>query len=139
MRDGKTDSWGIISHRDNMNGTSYTEEIMSSVIFEFADEFWHLYVDRNKLMDVMNMPSYIVEDWLWANRQAIDEGIVKYHISCAEGDVKHQAKKHQSLKNSLKPNIFNEENSEKAIVAAEEKLAILLAIQRRIKIDKIIS
>lgn len=111
---------------------------MSSVIFEFADDFWYLYADRNKLMDVMNMPSYIVEDWLWTNRKAIDEKTIEYHIERAEKDVKHQSKKHQSLKNSLPPNVFNEASSEKDITTAEEKLAVLLAIQRNIKIDKII-
>lgn len=135
----KPGSWKIISHYDNMEGTSYTEEIMSSVIFELSDDFWYLYVDRNKLLDVVKMPSYIVEDWLWVNRQVIDEKTIKYHIDCSERDVKHQTKKHQSLKNFLPVNVFNESGSEKHIVDAEEKLALLLSIQRSIRIDKIIS
>lgn len=135
MRDGKPGSWKIISHQDNYGGLFE----MSSVIFELADGFWHLYEDRNKLMDVMNMPSYIVEDWLWASRKAIDEKTIEYHIDRAKADVKHQTKKHQSLKNSLPANVFNEKNSEKDIFSAEEKLGALLAIQRSIRIDRIIS
>lgn len=135
MRDGKPGSWKIISHQDNYGGLFE----MSSVIFEFADDFWYLYVDRNKLMDVINMPSYIVEDWLWVNRQVIDEKTIEYHIDRAEKDVKHQTKKHQSLMKSPISHVINEKNSEKDITTAEEKLAILLSIQRNIKINKIIS
>lgn len=135
MREGKPGSWKIISHQDNYGGLFE----MSSVIFEFADGFWHLYVDRNKLMDVMNMPSYIVEDWLWVNRQIIDEKTIGYHIERAEKDVKHQIKKHQSLMKSPISNAINEKSSEKDITTAEEKLAILLSIQRSIRIDKIIT
>ena len=135
MRDGKPGSWKIISHQDNYGGLFE----MSSVIFEFADDFWYLYVDRNKLMDVMNMPSYIVEDWLWVNRQVIDEKTIGYHIERAEKDLKHQTKKHQSLMKSPISHVINEKNSEKDITTAEEKLAILLSIQRSIRIDKIIT
>ena len=135
MREGKSGSWKIISHQDNYGGLFE----MSSVIFEFADGFWYLYVDRNKLMDVMNMPSYIVEDWLWVNRQVIDEKTIGYHIERAEKDVKHQIKKHQSLMKSPISHVINEKNSEKDITTAEEKLAILLSIQRSIRIDKIIT
>lgn len=135
MRDGRSGSWKIISHQDNYGGLFE----MSSVIFEFADDFWYLYVDRNKLMDVMNMPSYIVEDWLWVNRQVIDEKTIGYHIERAEKDVEHQTKKHQSLMKSPISHVINEKNSEKDITTAEEKLSILLAIQRSIRIDKIIS
>ena len=135
MRDGKSGSWTIISHQDNYGGLFE----MSSVIFEFADDFWYLYEDRNKLMDVMNMPSYIVEDWLWVSRKVIDEKTIGYHIERAEKDVKHQTKKHQSLMKSPISHVINEKNSEKDITTAEEKLAILLSIQRSIRIDKIIT
>jgi len=131
----KPGNWKIISHYDNYGST---EETMSSVIFEIADEFWYLYVDRNKLMDVMNMPSYIVEDWLWVNRQVIDEKTIEYHIACSEKDVKHQEKKHQSLMKSPISHVINEKSSEKDIVYAEETLAILQAIRRSIKISKIL-
>jgi len=135
MRDGKPGSWKIISHQDNYGGIFE----MASVIFEFADDFWYLYVNYNKFIDVMNMPSYIVEDWLWVNRQVIDEKTIEYHIERAEKDVKHQIKKHQSLMKSPISHVINEKNSEKDITTAEEKLAILLSIQRNIKINKIIS
>jgi hypothetical protein len=135
MRDGKPGSWKIISHQDNYGGIFE----MSSVIFEFADDFWYLYVDRNKLMDVMNMPSYIVEDWLWVSRKVIDEKTIGYHIERAEKDVKHQTKKHQSLMKSSISHVINEKSSEKDITTTEEKLAVLLSIQRSIRIDKIIS
>ena len=135
MRDGRSGSWKIISHQDNYGGIFE----MSSVIFEIADDFWYLYVDQNKLYDVMNMPSYIVEDWLWVNRKVIDEKTIGYHIERAEKDVKHQTKKHQSLMKSPISHVINEKNSEKDITTAEEKLAILLSIQRNIKINKIIS
>lgn len=36
MRDGKPGSWKIISHQNNYGGLFE----MSSVIFEFADDFW---------------------------------------------------------------------------------------------------
>jgi hypothetical protein len=85
------------------------------------------------------MPSYIVEDWLCVNRQVIDEKTIEYHIERAEADVKYQTKKHQSLMRSPISHTINEKSSEKDIVVAEEKLATLLAIQRSIKIDKIIT
>ena len=135
MRDGKPGNWKIISHQDNYGGLFE----MSSVIFEIADDFWYLYVDQNKLYDVMNMPSYIVEDWLWVNRKVIDEKTIGYHIERADKDVKHQTKKHQSLMKSPISHVINEKSSEKDITTAEEKLAILLSIQRNIKIDRIIS
>lgn len=135
MREGRIGGWKIISHQDNYGGIFE----MSSVIFELADDFWYLYVDHNKLMDVMNMPSYIVEDWLWANRKAIDEKTIGYHIERAERDVKHQTKKHQSLMKSTISHAINEKSSEKDVKTAEEKLALLLSIQRSIRIDKIIT
>jgi len=131
----KTGSWKIISHQNNYGGLYE----MSSVIFELADDFWYLYVDQNKLMDVMNMPSYIVEDWLWVSRKVIDEKTIGYHIERAEKDVKHQTKKHQSLMKSPISHVINEKNSEKDITTAEEKLGVLLSIQRSIRIDKIIT
>ena len=135
MREGWIGGWKIISHQNNYGGLFE----MSSVIFEIADDFWYLYVDQNKLYDVMNMPSYIVEDWLWVNRKVIDEKTIGYHIERAEKDVKHQAKKHQSLMKSPITHVINEKNSEKDITTAEEKLALLLSIQRSIKINKIIT
>jgi hypothetical protein len=135
MREGRIGGWKIISHQDNYGGIFE----MSSVIFEIADDFWYLYVDRNKLMDVMNMPSYIVEDWLWVSRKVIDEKTIGYHIERAEKDVKHQTKKHQSLMKSPISHVINEKSSEKDITTAEEKLALLLSIQRSIRIDRIIS
>ena len=131
----KPGSWKIISHQNNYGGLYE----MSSVIFELADDFWYLYVDQNKLMDVMNMPSYIVEDWLWVSRKVIDEKTIGYHIERAESDVKHQTKKHQSLMKSPISHVINEKNSEKDITTAEEKLGVLLSIQRSIRIDKIIT
>ena len=135
MREGRIGGWKIISHQNNYGGLFE----MSSVIFEIADDFWYLYVDQNKLYDVMNMPSYIVEDWLWVNRKVIDEKTIGYHIERAEKDVKHQAKKHQSLMKSPISHVINEKSSEKDITTAEEKLSVLLSIQRSIRIDRIIS
>ena len=135
MRDGKPGNWKLISHQDNYDDL-YEK---SSVIFEFVDEFWKLHADKEMLLDVMNMPSYIVEDWLWVNRQVIDEKTIGYHIERAERDVKHQIKKHQSLMKSPISHVINEKNSEKDITTTEEKLALLLSIQRSIKIDKIIT
>ena len=131
----KPGSWKIISHQNNYGGLFE----MSSVIFELADDFWYLYVDQNKLYDVMNMPSYIVEDWLWVSRKVIDEKTIGYHIERAEKDVKHQTKKHQSLMKSPISHVINEKSSEKDITTAEEKLGVLLSIQRSIRIDKIIT
>jgi len=96
MRDERSSNWQIISHQNNYGGLFE----MSSVIFRFNDEFWYLYEGQNKLMDVMNMPTYIVEDWLWVSRKVIDEKTIEYHIERAEKDVKHQTKKHQSLMKS---------------------------------------
>ena len=135
MREGRIGGWKIISHQNNYGGLFE----MSSVIFEIADDFWYLYVDQNKLYDVMNMPSYIVEDWLWVNRKVIDEKTIGYHIERAEKDVKHQSKKHQSLMKSPISHVINEKSSEKDITTAEEKLSVLLSIQRSIRIDRIIS
>ena len=135
MREGRIGGWKIISHQNNYGGLFE----MSSVIFEIADDFWYLYVDQNKLYDVMNMPSYIVEDWLWVNRKVIDEKTIGYHIERAEKDVKHQSKKHQSLMKSPISHVINEKSSEKDITTAEERLSVLLSIQRSIRIDKIIT
>jgi hypothetical protein len=134
MRDGRIGGWKIISHQNNYGGLFE----MSSVIFEIADDFWYLYVDQNKLYDVMNMPSYIVEDWLCVNRKVIDEKTIEYHIERAEADFNHQTKKHQSLMRSPISHVINEKSSEKDITTAEEKLAVLQAIRRSIKIGKII-
>ena len=135
MRDGKSGSWKIISHHNTYDDL-YEK---SSVIFEFADEFWKIHADKEKFLDVWNMPSYIVEDWLWANRMVIDEETIEYHIKRAEADVKHEMVKHRSLMKGPISHVINEKNSEKDITDAEEKLAILLSIRRSIKINKIIS
>ena len=134
MREERNGNWNIISHQNNYGGLFE----MSSVIFEIADDFWYLYVDGNKLYDVMNMPSYIVEDWLWVNRQVIDEKTIEYHIERAESDVKRETLKHQSLMRSTISRAINEKSSEKDITDAAEKLAALLAIRRSIKISKIL-
>jgi ferredoxin-like protein FixX len=131
----KPGSWKIISHHNTYDDL-YEK---SSVIFEFADEFWKLHADKEKFLDVWNMPSYIVEDWLWVNRMVIDEETIEYHIKIAEADVKHETIKHRSLMKALPSNVFNEKNSERDITNAEEKLSILLAIRRSIKINKIIT
>lgn len=134
MRDGRIGGWKIISHHHTYDNL-YEK---SSVIFEIAEEFWQLHVDREKFLDVMNMPSYIVEDWLWVNRIPIDEKIIEYHIKRAESDVKHETVKHQSLMKGPISHTINEKSSEKDITDAEEKLATLLAIRRSIKISKIL-
>jgi hypothetical protein len=131
----KPGSWKIISHHNTYDDL-YEK---SSVIFEFVDEFWKIHADKEKFLDVWNMPSYIVEDWLWANRMVIDEETIEYHIKRAEADVKHEMVKHRSLMKGPISHVINEKNSEKDITDAEEKLAILLSIRRSIKINKIIT
>ena len=119
MTDRKPD-WTIVSHFQK-----YDEALnnVASVIFEMHGEYWQLSADGDKLLDVMNMPSYIVSDWLWANRQHIDEKNADWHIERAEADLAFQKRSR---------------NIESSVEAAEEKLAILRSVKRAARIDRIL-
>ena len=135
MREERAPKWTIVSHLQNYGKSFYN---MASLIFEMQEEYWLLSASEEKVRDVMNMPSYIVEDWLWLNRQVIDDKTIENHIERAEADVKNEIVKHQSLMKGPISHVINEKRSEKDITDAEEKLAILLSIRRSIKIGKII-
>ncbi len=89
----------------------------ASIIFEFSGEFWSMSTDNDQLLDVLNMPGYIAEDWLCANRAEIDDATIDGHIIEASKDLDLKKK---YLKN------------------AEKKLADLQAIKRNIIIDRIL-
>jgi hypothetical protein len=119
MTDRKPD-WTIVSHFQN-----YDESLnnVASLIFEMQGEYWQLSAEGDKLLDVMNMPSYIVTDWLWANRQHVEESVADWHIERAEADLAYQQRSR---------------NMESAIEAVEEKLAILKSVKRACRIDRIL-
>ena len=120
MREERKPDWTIVSHFQN-----YDEALnnIASLIFELHGEYWQLSADGDKLLDVMNMPSYIATDWLWANRQHVDEKNVDWHIERAEADLAFQQRSR---------------NIESAIEAAKEKLAILKSVKRASRIDRIL-
>lgn len=120
MREERKPDWTIVSHFQN-----YDEALnnIASLIFELHGEYWQLSADGDKLLDVMNMPSYIATDWLWANRQHVDEKNVDWHIERAEADLAFQQRSR---------------NIESAIETAKEKLAILKSVKRASRIDRIL-
>jgi hypothetical protein len=119
MTERKPD-WTIVSHFQN-----YDEALnnVASLIFEMHGEYWQLSADGNKLLDVMNMPSYIVSDWLWANRKHVEEYVADWHIERSVADLAYQQRSR---------------NNKSAIEAAEEKLAILKSVKRTSRIDRIL-
>lgn len=119
MTDRKPD-WTIVSHFQNYDDAFNN---VASLIFEMHGEYWQLSADGDKLLDVMNMPSYIVMDWLWANRKHIEEGVADWHIARAEADLAYQQRSR---------------NMESAVEAAEEKLAILRSVKRASRIDRLL-
>ena len=120
MREERKPDWTIVSHFQN-----YDEALnnVASLIFEMQGEYWQLSADGNKLLDVMNMPSYIVSDWLWANRKHVEESVADWHIERSVADLAYQQRSR---------------NNESAIEAAEEKLAILKSVKRASRIDRIL-
>jgi len=120
MREERKPDWTIVSHFQN-----YDEALnnVASLIFEMQGEYWQLSADGNKLLDVMNMPSYIVSDWLWANRRHVEESVADWHIERSEADLAYQQRSR---------------NNESAIEAAEEKLSILKSVKRASRIDRIL-
>ena len=120
MREERKPDWTIVSHFQN-----YDEAFnnVASLIFEMHGEYWQLSADGDKLADVINMPSYIVTDWLWANRKHVDESVTDWHIERAEADLAYQQRSR---------------NIESGVEAAEEKLAILRSVKRASRIDRIL-
>jgi hypothetical protein len=78
-------NWTIISHIES----PFMEE--GSIIFEMQDSYWQLDADPYKIRDVVNMPSYIVSDWLWANRKPLDEKTIESHIIRKEAEAKYDS------------------------------------------------
>lgn len=119
-RDGEKPEWTIVSHYQN-----YDEDLnnMASIIFEMKGEYWNLDFDGDKAIDVLRMPSYIVSDWLWANRRTIDEKKADFHIARAEADLAFQRRSR---------------NIELEVEKAAEKLSVLKSIKRSARIDGIL-
>ena len=120
MRDERPPKWTIVSHFQN-----YDESFrnVASIIFEMHGEHWVISADGDKVSDVMNMPSYIVEDWLWANRLPIEEEVADWHIERTIADIAFQERSR---------------NISKEVESAKEKLAILQSIKRNARIDRIL-
>ena len=120
MREERKPDWTIVSHFQN-----YDEAFnnVASIIFEMQDEYWQLSADGEKVRDVMNMPSYIVEDWLWANRLPIEERVADWHIERAMADIAFQERSRSLPKEAE---------------AVKEKLAILQSAKRSARIDRIL-
>ena len=70
-----TKDWLIVSHVES----PYMDE--GSIIFEMQEAYWQLEADPHKIREVVNMPSYIVGDWLWANRRPLEEKTIDSHIT----------------------------------------------------------
>jgi len=79
------EKWTIISHIES----PFMEE--GSIIFEMQDSYWQLEADPYKIREVVNMPSYIVSDWLWANRKPLDEKTIESHIIRKEAEAKYDS------------------------------------------------
>jgi len=120
MREERLPKWKILSHFQN-----YDEAFnkIANIIFEMHGEYWQLSADGEKVMDVMNMPSYIVEDWLWANRHPIEERVADWHIERTIADIAFQERSRSLPKEAE---------------AAKKKLAVLQSIKRNAKIDRIL-
>jgi hypothetical protein len=122
-----TPKWRIVSHIDYWGGeNSYDIEHLisapnSSIIFEMAGEYWQLIAEKGKIQDVINMPTYIIEDWLWANRNTIDIDCAKEHLIRAEAEAKFESMRGPGREES-----------------ALEKAAEILAVIRDTKIKKIL-
>lgn len=84
------EKWTIISHVES----PFMEK--GSIIFEMQDSYWQLDADPYKIREVVNMPSYIVSDWLWANRRPLDEKTIQTHIQRKEAETKYDSMVHRS-------------------------------------------
>ena len=78
-------NWTIISHIES------PFMVEGSIIFEMQDSYWQLEADPYKIREVVNMPSYIVSDWLWANRKPLDEKTIESHIIRKEAEAKYDS------------------------------------------------
>lgn len=77
--------WTIISHVES----PFMDE--GSIIFEMRESYWQLEADPYKIREVVNMPSYIVGDWLWANRKPLETPTVDVHILRKEAEAKYDS------------------------------------------------
>ena len=78
-------NWTIISHIESL----FMEE--GSIIFEMQDSYWQLEADTYKIREVVNMPSYIVSDWLWSNRKPLNSVTIDAHIIRKEAETKYDS------------------------------------------------
>ena len=78
-------NWTIISHIES----PFMEE--GSIIFEMQDSYWQLDADPYKIREVVNMPSYIVSDWLWVNRKPLEDKMIESHIKRKEAEAKYDS------------------------------------------------
>ena len=83
------EKWTIISHVES----PFMEQ--GSIIFEMQESYWELEADPYKIREVVNMPSYIVGDWLWANRSPLDEKTIEMHIKRKEAETKYDSMVHR--------------------------------------------
>lgn len=80
-----TKDWLIVSHVES----PYMDE--GSIIFEMQEAYWQLEADPHKIREVVNMPSYIVGDWLWANRRPLDEKTIDSHITRKTAEARYDS------------------------------------------------
>ena len=80
-----TKDWLIVSHVES----PYMDE--GSIIFEMQEAYWQLEADPHKIREVVNMPSYIVGDWMWANRRPLDEKTIEAHITRKEAEARYES------------------------------------------------
>lgn len=80
-----TKQWTIVSHVES----PFMDE--GSIIFEMQESYWYLVADPHKIREVVNMPSYIVGDWMWANRRPLDGKTVDAHIARKEAEAKYDS------------------------------------------------
>lgn len=77
--------WTIISHIES----PFMDE--GSLIFEMQESYWKLEADPYKIREVVNMPSYIVSDWLWVNRKPLDDKTIELHITRKEAEARYDS------------------------------------------------
>jgi hypothetical protein len=83
------EKWTIISHVES----PFMEQ--GSIIFEMQESYWELEADPYKIREVVNMPSYIVGDWLWANRRPLEEKTIETHLQRKEAEAKYDSVVHR--------------------------------------------
>ena len=121
--------WKIVSNFIRY-GDSYDQA--DTLIFKMKGEYWHTIILDDKFIDIMRMPTYMIENWFWDNRKPITESDIDWHIVRTEGDIKYHKK---SLDMGIVQDILLVKEKLENI---EERLKELRLVKRNIRISQII-